>query len=593
MLFFSTMSSSIPSREQIEEYVFAVEQYVQSSFVSVAPDIPAITDAIHRLWLDVSRFGPPELPEMRIPGLGSFEVPVAPPPPPPPPPLTWVERAVEWAGRHRKVMGACIIGASFAVGYSATVSYQRRSKARVAARTVGFNPNARRLVVVVLGADTPLGLPLVQGLEKEGYIVIASVSTAEAVSAIESAGNGFVRALVLDPQEPKTMPYFLRSLQATLSLRFPLNMAGDPYQQSSSTNPQLFSVISLLTLPYPPTSPSPAPFEHLDFQMTYQDYLTRSHIVPLQTIQALLPLFRITPARLREAGAMFGRKQSIIICLPATDARVGVPYASAQAMSAAATARGAEVLRREIGQAARFTGKQRAVQDMRVVLVDVGAVGSVGSPSCDVDAYGDAVKGWTATEQSIYAAPYVSYMEGVHGQGSRHPTSVNRFVRRIVNTVGRNGARTGCLSAAVGLKLWVLNVHRSMWGNRFSIGAGALTYTLASYLPTVVLDTLLNLPAFLMAVRNKYLPISPYISSPALPPKTIPEEDERRAEADASVIIEEDTSLEGTSTTLNAPGDETAAESEESPSSSTGSDLRSGSFVVGSGVENSWVSVQE
>lgn len=138
---------SIPTREQIEEYVYAVEQYVSSSFVSVAPDIPAITDAVHRLWLDVSRFGPPELPEIRLPGLGSFEVPFSPPPPPPPPQLTWVERAVDWAGRHRKVMGVCIIGASFAVGYSATVAVQRRSKARMASRTVGFNPNARRLVV--------------------------------------------------------------------------------------------------------------------------------------------------------------------------------------------------------------------------------------------------------------------------------------------------------------------------------------------------------------------------------------------------------------------------------------------------------------
>ena len=61
------------------------------------------------------------------------------------------------------------------------------------------------LELVVLGADTPLGLPLVQGLEKEGYIVIASISTAEAVSAIESAGNGYVRALVLDPQEVRVL----------------------------------------------------------------------------------------------------------------------------------------------------------------------------------------------------------------------------------------------------------------------------------------------------------------------------------------------------------------------------------------------------
>lgn len=170
---------------------------------------------------------------------------------------------------------------------------------------------------------------------------------------------------------------------------------------------------------------------------------------------------------------MFGGKQSIIICVPATDARVGVPYASAQAMSAAATARGAEVLRREIGQAARFSGTQRTTQDMRVVLVDVGTVGNDETAAArDVEAYGDAVKSWTATEQSIYAAPYLNYVEGTHGRSSRHPTSVDRFVRRIVTTVGRNGARGGYFSAAVGLKLWALDLHRRILGNRISVGAG-------------------------------------------------------------------------------------------------------------------------
>lgn len=117
----------------------------------------------------------------------------------------------------------------------------------------------------------------------------------------------------------------------------------------------------------------------------------------------------------------------------------------------------------------------------------------------------------------------------------------------------------------------------------------ALTYTFASYLPTIVLDTLLNLPAFLMSIRNKYLPISPYISSPILPP-TVPEQDERRAEAEASVVIEEDTSLDSISTTLDAPGDALAPDSSDSSLASEPSE-RSGSFVVG--VENSWVSVQE
>jgi nucleoside-diphosphate-sugar epimerase len=56
---------------------------------------------------------------------------------------------------------------------------------------------------VVLGADHPLGLHLVLGLEAQGYIVIASVSSPDAVEALEAKSRGYVRVLVLDPREVK------------------------------------------------------------------------------------------------------------------------------------------------------------------------------------------------------------------------------------------------------------------------------------------------------------------------------------------------------------------------------------------------------
>ena len=54
---------------------------------------------------------------------------------------------------------------------------------------------------VILGGDHPLGLPLILEFEKQGYIVITSVSSPEAVSDIESKGHGYIRALILDTNE--------------------------------------------------------------------------------------------------------------------------------------------------------------------------------------------------------------------------------------------------------------------------------------------------------------------------------------------------------------------------------------------------------
>jgi len=50
----------------------------------------------------------------------------------------------------------------------------------------------------------PFGPRLIADLEKNGYIVITSVSTPEAVDATENVCHGYVRALVLDPNEVRT-----------------------------------------------------------------------------------------------------------------------------------------------------------------------------------------------------------------------------------------------------------------------------------------------------------------------------------------------------------------------------------------------------
>jgi nucleoside-diphosphate-sugar epimerase len=57
------------------------------------------------------------------------------------------------------------------------------------------------LITVVLGADTLAGPALVHSLEKRGYVVIASCATAEAAEMLEKRSKGFVRALVLKPQD--------------------------------------------------------------------------------------------------------------------------------------------------------------------------------------------------------------------------------------------------------------------------------------------------------------------------------------------------------------------------------------------------------
>ena len=150
---------AIPSRDQIDEYIATVEEYVQSSFTSVVPDIPAISEHIHNLWYEITRFGPPELPDIPFPSLGTYELPPPPPPPPPPPvPTAWYEDLADWATQNRRLVGAaCVVavGAGLLAGYSSSKYLRSHVKAKAAKRTVGSGTSQRTLVVGELPSSLP------------------------------------------------------------------------------------------------------------------------------------------------------------------------------------------------------------------------------------------------------------------------------------------------------------------------------------------------------------------------------------------------------------------------------------------------------
>lgn len=206
-------------------------------------------------------------------------------------------------------------------------------------------------------------------------------------------------------------------------------------------------------------------------QDSYPAYLQATHFTPLQVVQGLLPLLRTAPARTRDAMANNGPKKSIIFCLSATDARVGLPFAGAQAMGAAATLRGAEVLRREIRLSA-LTDRTHAMKNIKVVTVDVG---SIGVPGVLGDRHGSAEHGmidWTVSEKTAYGSAFASVYESQgHQSSARKPTEVSRFVRTVVDVVGggRHSVRPGKWAQ---VDLLLGRIRELIRGDRVVVGAG-------------------------------------------------------------------------------------------------------------------------
>ncbi|KAF7338038.1 Protein kinase domain-containing protein [Mycena venus] len=487
-----------------------IEEYLEDMFQSLE-NIPR---TLSQVWIDITRYGPPipSFPDVHLPGgLGDFEIP-PPPPPPPPAHTTWIEQSTEWISNNPRRTAGIIAGSVLGAGL---ISYGAVYMRTLRARRLKEKTNERRQVVVVLGGDTPLALPLILDLEKKGYIVIASVSSADFGDNLERRCKGYVRALVLDPNEPSTVTVFLRSLSSALSRKFPITAAGDPFVASSA-------------------HPS-----------AYLPYLNATHVVPLQVIQALLPMLRTGPNRGRN-----GPKKSIIVCVPATAARVGLPFSAMQSMSAVSTLRAAEVLRREVNIAA-LTDKSEAMKNIKVVVVDVGAFnfGPLDTFISPTEVY-KAMEGWSSSEKLTYGPSFASLSHEVaelpsklrwgstfnesHSYGvPRKPTHVSVFVNNIVGTV--SGGQFG--PSIFGIGLGIGRLRNWLRGERFSVGAGASTYKFASFLPPLLLDTLINIPHFLISVRNALLPVQPFVRHPPPPPPV-----ERAQQAPPAVRVEEDES---------------------------------------------------
>jgi hypothetical protein len=240
------------------------------------------------------------------------------------------------------------------------------------------------------------------------------------------------------------------------------------------------------------------------------------------------------------------------------DARVGLPFASMQAMSAAGTLRGVEVLRREINVAS-LTDKSESMKSIRAFVVDVGLF-DVGQPSTifSPESIYKAMEDWSPSEKVTYGPAFASILHGVplptspfsafstlfnsgHRYGvARRPTDVSVFVDNVLGVVteGKHGA------TLFGLGLGLGKIRNWIRGERFSIGAGgkhdainvtmrtahghftfsANTYRIASHLPTLILDGLLNIPHILISIRNRILPVEPFRRDPdfPLPPPVTP-----------------------------------------------------------------------
>ena len=229
----------------------------------------------------------------------------------------------------------------------------------------------------------------------------------------------------------------------------------------------MHSVVSLLSLSQFSTL---APLEHVQLQGEYLKYLNATHITPLQIIQALLPLMRNSPSRTRDAIRNGKGKKSIVVCVPAIDACTGFPFMGPSSISASATRRAVDVLRREVRVAAS-TGGAEGMNDIEVVSVEVGMLDIppfAGRRMLDYDPK-EYTKSWTPSEKLAYEPAWAVTLRASNPKCVRKAQKVDLFVGDLVQIVSYGRV---CSISFCGLRLHVGSVFGWLRGHRYAVGSG-------------------------------------------------------------------------------------------------------------------------
>lgn len=218
-----------------------------------------------------------------------------------------------------------------------------------------------------------------------------------------------------------------------------------------------------------------------------------------------------------------------MVCIPATETRVGLPFAGAVSMSAAATLRGLEVLRREVKLAGLMqqSGQQGGMKDVRVVAVEVGAVGSgegVEGENKREAASGDLMNDWTASERDTYGRA-LQVVVGEHGRTAwgRRPTEVSVVTDMLLSIVKRNGGSVwelwdGTWGGALGVACALVErVGEWIGGDRIAVGAGGRCEAFMDNVLYSYLDSWTS-----PDIRHRFLPPLPHPRHPLEPSPSSP-----------------------------------------------------------------------
>ncbi|EAS33720.3 uncharacterized protein CIMG_04744 [Coccidioides immitis RS] len=315
------------------------------------------------------------------------------------PPKSMVDRVHDWVVEHRALTAAVLafIGTGGLLIYGNRKLGVKKRKARRAGN------GARKEIVVIAGsAHEPITRSIACDLERRGFIVFITVTSAEEEHVVENEAREDIRSLWLDlantPSEPSEMHPSLYVIQSLIT-NPQAPMPGVPPHTCQLTG---LILVPSLTYPVGPVATIPA--------SNWADAINTRLLYPILTAQLFLPLLTLK-----------SNSSSIVLITPSIQSSLSSPFASPEVAVTRALAGFATSLRQELQLLESGHGSVDIVE-LKLGNLDLGRQ----FRNTNGQNKGTEVLTWQPQQRALYGPSYLSSIGHrvgrSSGAGSLHGT---------------------------------------------------------------------------------------------------------------------------------------------------------------------------
>ncbi|KAL4884366.1 hypothetical protein BJY04DRAFT_182326 [Aspergillus karnatakaensis] len=349
---------------------------------------------------------------------------------------TFYDRVHSWVIRNRAWSAAILafVGTTSVLYFGSKTLKSKRRKARRAA-----NGGRKEIIVVAGSPHEPMTRAIAADLDRRGYIVYITVSSAEEEHLVRAENRPDLRPLWLDlttlPSSPSEVHSSLNEIQT---------MITQPHSPMPGVSPHICQLSGLILVPSPnfvagPVATIPP--------SSWVDTINTRLLSPILTAQLFLPLLTRRHTN-----------STIILVYPSISSSLSAPFAGPEVATAGALSGFATSLRRELSL---LHHNNVDLVELKLGNIDLGP--QYRAPNSHIA--GTEVLTWSVQQRALYGPQYLNSIEQrpvasagpgmVRGSPARalhnavldalEPTSKNIFGKRAakkpVRYAGR-GART-------------------------------------------------------------------------------------------------------------------------------------------------------